>query len=275
MNCILVRYGEIGTKSKRTRRWWERIFIKNIQSALEAHGIEFSKISNPRGRIVVSTGDERAMTVLNHVFGVSSLSFAIRTDRTMQSIKEEALALYQRAAQPDHVFRVSTQRLDKGFDLTSQEVNTEVGAYIVEKEHAQVNLSNPDIDIGIEIMYNAAYVFTGRIPAFGGIPVGVQGTVLVNLTDRKSTVAAWMMLKRGCRIAVYGNEALLPYLESFSYGHPVEFFSHPEKAKNYLALVFSDFKLEKREVPSFYPLLGLDEQRIQEIVNVIFEHRNE
>jgi thiamine biosynthesis protein ThiI len=153
-------------------------------------------------------------------------------------------------------------------------VNAAVGALIVEKEDGQVNLDNPDVDIGIEIMYKAAYVFVGRISGYGGIPVGVQGKVLVNLHDRKAAVAAWMMLKRGCQLVVCRNETLIPYLEPFSYGYPIEYVSDPEKVKNCLAVVFSEFELAKRRMPSFYPLLGLSEQQIKEIEALIFDNKD-
>jgi thiamine biosynthesis protein ThiI len=273
MNCILIRYSEIGTKSRRTRRWWENLFMKNIQDALEAHAIPFSSIRNPPGRVVVLTQDEKALTILKNVFGISSLSFAVEIDRSMEKIEREALFLYQMGAQPGKTFRISTQRLDKRFYLTSQEVNAIIGAFIVEQENAQVNLDNPDIDIGVEIMYHAAYVFVGRTPGYGGLPVGVQGKVLVNLEDRKSAVAAWMMLKRGCELVVCGDKTILPYLEPFSYGHSITYVPRNEKAKNYLAIVFSELELEKRRIPSFYPLLALTEQQIRDIEALIFKEK--
>ncbi len=270
MNCVLIRYGEIGTKSKRTRRWWEKLFMKNMRAALEVNNISFSSIVNPRGRIVVFTPDRNALTVLKNVFGVSSLSPAKEIKKDLQKIKKEALSLY-RSKPPGQTFRISTQRLDKQFPLTSQDINETVGAFIVEQVNAPVNLDYPDVDIGIEILHHAAYVFTGRIPAYGGIPVGIQGKVLVNLAEKRSTVAAWMMLKRGCGLVVHGDEALIPALESFSYGCPITYVSNPQKAKNCLAIVFSEFNVEKRDIPSFYPLLGLTEQQIQEIEALIFE----
>ncbi len=273
MNCILIRYGEIGTKSRRTRRWWENMFMKNIQDALDVHAIPFSSIRNPPGRIIVLTQEEKALTILKNVFGISSLSFAVEIDRSIKKIEREALLLYRMRAQPGKTFRISTQRLDKRFHLTSQEVNALIGAFIVEQEHAQVNLDNPDIDIGVEIMHDAAYVFVGRTPGYGGLPVGVQGKVLVNLEDRKSAVAAWMMLKRGCELMVCGDETILPYLEPFSYGHPIMYVPRIEKAKNHLAIVFSELEFEKRKIPSFYPLVALTEQQIRDIENLIFKKK--
>jgi thiamine biosynthesis protein ThiI len=271
MNCVLIRYGEIGTKSKRTRKRWERILMKNIQNALKSNNIEFSSISNPRGRIVVCTQNERALAALRNVFGISSVSFARKIGCGVQTMKEEALHFYECNVRSGQTFRISTQRLDKQFPLTSQEVNAAVGAFIAEHECAQVDLDNPDLDICIEILQNAAYIFVGREPGYGGIPVGVQGKVLVSIKDRRSIVTAWMMLKRGCEVVAYGDAALVPYLEPFSYGHPIQYISDPKKARNCLAAVFSELELEKREIPSFYPLLGLDEQQVQEIEILVLE----
>lgn len=267
--CVIIRYGEIGTKSKRTRKWWERVFMRNIKSTLEANNVKFSSVTNPKGRILVFTDDVGALEVLRNVFGISSLSLAVEVERDIQKIKEEALSAYRREIQPGQTFRVSTQRLDKTFPLTSQEINAEVGAKITE-EDAVVNLENPDVTIGIEILYNAAYIFVGRVTAYGGVPVGVQGRVLVGLKNRRSVVAAWMMLKRGCELVVYGNKEYLSYLRPFSHGYPIEYVSRPEKAKNCLAEAFSEFEPEKRKIPSFYPLLGLDEQQIHDIESFIF-----
>lgn len=244
--------------------------MRNIRHALEKNNIEFSSIRNPKGRIIVSTEDEGALTPLKNIFGISSISVAREAPLDIERIKEEALSLYRDRASSDETFRISTQRLNKEFPLTSQEVNAQVGSHVAENAHARVQLEGPDIDIGIEILPKAAYLFTGRVPAFGGLPVGVQGRVLVCLTDRKSAVAAWMMLKRGCELVAYGNAALLPYLEAFSYGHPIEYVSNQERAKNCLAAVFPEFILEKRKAPSFYPLLGLTEEQIQDIENLIF-----
>jgi adenylyl- and sulfurtransferase ThiI len=270
MNCILIRYGEIGTKSNRTRRWWEKLFMGNIADALKKNNITYSLIENPRGRIIVYCPNEYALHILKHVFGISSMSFAKEIELDLFRMKEEALALYQK--EKPGTFRISTQRLNKEYSLTSQEVNAAVGEYIVEAEDADVNLEYPDIDIGIEILVDAAYVFTGRMRGHGGIPVGVQGKVLVELLSKRATVAAWTMLKRGCTLVVYGDKRFLKYLEPFSYGQPIEYFSYEKKAKQCLAEVFCELDIKKREIPSFYPLLGLDKQKIQEIESAIFKN---
>jgi thiamine biosynthesis protein ThiI len=272
MNCILIRYGEIGIKSKRTRRWWEKTFIKNIAAALEETHVPFSAIRNPQGRIVVTTHEERALEVLRDIFGISSFSGATQIQRSLNEIKNHALALYNQLRLPGNTFRISAQRVDKRFPITSQDVNAQAGAYILEQEEGTVDLTTPDIDIGIEILQDAAYVFKNRIPGPGGIPVGVQGKVMVNLSDMNSVVTAWMMLKRGCELVTCGNRALTRYLLPFSFGHPIE-YSDSEFHEHCLAYVTSSLDFEKRKIPTFYPLLGLDENQIEEIKIKILEKK--
>jgi thiamine biosynthesis protein ThiI len=272
MNCILIRYGEIGIKSKRTRRWWERTCIHNIAAALQETDVSYSSIKNMQGRIVVFTEHEEALHVLKDIFGITSLSGATQIPKAMDEIKSHALTLYNRLKSISQTFRVSTQRIDKRFPITSQEVNAQVGAYILEREEGIVDLTAPDIIIGIEILPNAAFLFEDRIYGPGGIPVGVQGKVLVNLTDMKSVVAGWMMLKRGCELVTCGNKTLARYLFPYSFGHPMPHSdsSYPPQCLAYVTSIL-DFK--KRKIPTFYPLLGLDEKTIEEIISRVIEKR--
>lgn len=272
MNCILIRYGEIGIKSKRTRKWWEKTFIKNIAAALKEAHVPFSAIRNPQGRVLVFTREEGALDVLQDVFGISSLSGAIQIQRSLNEIKAQVLTLYNRVKLPGKTFRITAQRVDKQFPITSQDLNAQVGAYILEREEGAVDLTTPDIDIGIEILPDAAYVFMGRIPGPGGIPVGVQGKVMVNLSNMKSVVAAWMMLKRGCELVTCGNRALTRYLLPFSPGHPIE-YSNSRFHEHCLAYVSASLDFKKRKIPTFYPLLGLDENQVEEIKTKILEKK--
>jgi thiamine biosynthesis protein ThiI len=272
MNCILIRYGEIGIKSKRTRRWWEKTCIHNIAAALRETDVSFSSIKNLQGRIVVFTHREQALPVLKDIFGITSLSGATQIPKSMDEIKSHALQLYTRLKSKTQTFRISTQRVDKRFPITSQQVNAQVGAYILEHEEGMVDLTAPDITIGIEILQDAAYLFTDRIYGPGGIPVGVQGKALVNLTDMRSVVAAWMILKRGCELVTCGNKPLARYLYPYSFGHPIPHSDSPHHPQC-LAYVTSTLDFKKRNIPTFYPLLGLDEKTIEEIISKIIEKR--
>jgi len=53
LNAVIVRYGEIGTKSPKTRRWFESILANNIKEALLSEGIEYKNVFAKHGRIIV------------------------------------------------------------------------------------------------------------------------------------------------------------------------------------------------------------------------------
>ena len=193
MEVALVRYGEIGLKSRRVRAWMERILRKNLEAMTGGRTLK-------RGpRILVVGGDWEA---IGRTFGVVSWSPSVEVRADLEEIKEKALELYTGGT-----FRISTQRITKDFPLTSLEINREVGAYIVEKRGAKVDLGNPEVDIGIEIIGDRAYLFTKRIKGPGGLPMGVEGdAVLLFSGGIDSPVAGWLVGKRGVRIHPFHAE---------------------------------------------------------------------
>jgi thiamine biosynthesis protein ThiI len=65
----------------------------------------------------------------------------------------------------------------------------------------KVNLATPDKEIFIEIRGNDCYLYDSVTQAVGGLPLGVEGTLVALISGGiDSPVAAWMMMKRGCRI---------------------------------------------------------------------------
>ena len=65
-------------------------------------------------------------------------------------------------------------------------------------EHARVDLSNPEIEVHVEIRDERAVLYSTREPGAGGLPLGVEGRAVCLLSGGfDSAVAAWMMLRRG------------------------------------------------------------------------------
>ncbi len=191
---IIVRYGEIGIKGGK-RREFERKLRDNILAALRRKGIE-GKARIVRGRILVEAPDEAA-GIIAKVPGVVSVSPA-------REMSYEEVPAYLKEVLKGHSpesFKVETQRLDKTFLKTSVEVNREIGAFIVENFGWKVDLKNPELVVGIEIISRRAYVFFDKLRGVGGLPVGTQGKVVVLLSGGiDSPVAAFLMLKRGAEI---------------------------------------------------------------------------
>lgn len=191
---ILVRYGEIAIKRGK-RREFERRLVENILATLERKGIK-AKARLIRGRILIDAPDEAA-EIIAKVPGVVSVSPAreMNYEEVPDYLREALKGLNPKS------FKVETQRLDKAFLKTSIEVNREIGAFIVKEFGWKVDLENPELTIGLEIIKGKAYVFFEKIKGVGGLPVGTQGKVVVLLSGGiDSPVAAFLMMKRGAEI---------------------------------------------------------------------------
>ncbi len=229
--CVLVRYGEIALKSDQTRKWWNKTLLENMKDCLEKNNIVYSSISVVLGRFIVYTEDTKnASIALKNVFGITSLSPTIKMEADFEKIKEKSLELSKDKGKK---FRVSAKRITKEFPMTSNEVNEVLGAYLKEKLDLEVSLLNYDFEIGVEFLEGYAYLFTERIQAYGGLPLGVQGEVICLVSSGiDSPVAAWLMMKRGCRVDLMHfkitEEGYQKYLkikeklQNFSYGHEIK-----------------------------------------------------
>ncbi|ACJ16496.1 Thiamine biosynthesis protein ThiI [Thermococcus onnurineus NA1] len=205
-NVVIVRYGEIGTKSRQTRRWFENILMNNIREALVSEEVEFKKVEAKHGRVLVKTNRaEEAVEVLKRVFGIVSLSPAMEIDAEMEKINRMALKLFRRKKRELRLekprFRVTARRITKEFPLKSPEIQAKVGEYILENEESEVNLHEYDIEVGVELMEGKAYIFVDKVKAWGGLPIGTQGKVVALLSGGiDSPVAAFLMMKRGVEV---------------------------------------------------------------------------
>ena len=200
---IIVRYGEIGIKSYWVRREFEKLLADNISRALLESGVTIEKISQKGARIYIWCKPiKKALKVLRNVFGIVSYSpaFAIKTD--LDEMKKFALKVYKKFGGK---FRISTRRRFKQFPLTSMQISSEIGAYIVEEANGKVDLENYDINISFEVNKKVTYAFYEFYRGWGGLPIGSQGKVLCIVSDKKeSWVNAFLMARRGCNLVLAG-----------------------------------------------------------------------
>ncbi len=184
-DVILVRHSEIALKSRPVRIRFEGLLMKNLER--QAGG----KAKKEAARIILYGGDVDAV---GRVFGVKSYSPALRVPATLEDMRRAALSLYH----GEKTFAVRTQRVTKDVPWTSPEINRLVGGYVKDETGATVDLKNPELAIGIEIINGWAYVFRDVLPGPGGLPVGAAGRVLHLFSGGiDSPVAAWRMGKRG------------------------------------------------------------------------------
>ena len=98
-------------------------------------------------------------------------------------------------------FRVRASRADKAYGLISPEIEREIGGRIKQATGWSVDLTQPDITIGIEVLPDRVFYTLGKEPGPGGLPTGTSGVAMCLLSGGiDSPVAAFRLMKRGCRV---------------------------------------------------------------------------
>jgi thiamine biosynthesis protein ThiI len=202
MGLVMVRYGEIALKG-RNRPAFLRRLRRNIRAALAANGLEGEVVTAGRRAYVRTMDPVSALEPLSRVFGVVSASPVTSVPPALSTIIPEVLVQAADAGLgPGRTFRVMARRTDKTFSHLSPDVERRVGAAVIERYGAAVDLSKQaEVTIGIEIGRDAALVFSKTTCGPGGVPVAIEGRVVALLSGGiDSYVAAWMMMRRGCAV---------------------------------------------------------------------------
>jgi thiamine biosynthesis protein ThiI len=193
MKKWLVRYSEIFLKSDPVRRQWENVLITNIREVMP--GVH---VRNERGRIWLD-GDVKPDRLKN-IFGIVSFS---EVEHIGIDELERFLPDYCRrhGIEKSKTFAIKMKRIGT-HTFSSNDKTIECGNLLRnEFPHLKVNLALPDKEIHIEIREQEVYLYDNVIKAVGGLPLGVEGTLVALVSGGiDSPVAAWMMMKRGCRI---------------------------------------------------------------------------
>ncbi len=196
----LIHYHEIALKGK-NRSFFLKQLATNLQIA--SRDLDVGPLRRPAGRLFLEmeegTSWEALRERLSRVFGIANFAAASRVlpdlDLLSKSIEGEISG--RRFAS----FAVAARRAFKTFPHTSQEINQVIGARVKLASGAKVDLSNPDLTVYIEVLPNEAFYYFEKIRGPGGLPVGVSGTVVCLLSGGiDSPVAAYRMMKRGCRV---------------------------------------------------------------------------
>ena len=200
MQSVIVHYQEIALKGK-NRPWFLAKLVRNLRTATSDLDIRSVRVLMGRIEIVLGPGAtwEVVRERLTRVFGIGNFAKAGRAPLEVEAIAGAILA--DLGDQAVETFRVSARRADKRFPLTSPEIEREVGGRIKEARGWTVNLSRPELTIHVEALTDEAFYFFGKDRGAGGLPVGASGKVVCLLSGGiDSPVAAWRMMRRGCRV---------------------------------------------------------------------------
>jgi thiamine biosynthesis protein ThiI len=213
--AAIVHYAEISLKGG-NRPLFLRHLRQNLERATSDLGV--GPVRRLPGRLVLDLeGQVDPATVCDRaarVCGVASVSPGLAVESSLAAMKDAVAALVE--GRHFRSFRITARRAFKTYPKTSVELNRELGALVLTLVPTRVDLGNPELNIHVEVLPNEAFVYADRIPGPGGLPVGVSGTVAALLSGGiDSPVAAWRMMKRGCRV-LFVHFHSVPYLPATS-----------------------------------------------------------
>ncbi|QKY69692.1 tRNA uracil 4-sulfurtransferase ThiI [Lentibacillus sp. CBA3610] len=198
---ILIRYGEIALKGKN-----RKTFIIQLQNNLRRQLKSFpdAVIKRTQGRMFVLLNGhdpDQVMEKCQHVFGIQSLSLALKVQNDETEIKDAALWALKNSTDV-RTFKVSVKRIDKQFPIRSQDMNHVLGKHLLSNTTGYtVDVHHPDLELKVEIRTEATYITSSVVPGLGGLPVGSSGKTLLMLSGGiDSPVAGYLTMKRGVEV---------------------------------------------------------------------------
>ncbi len=292
MNSVIIRYSEIGLKSDFVRKEFEKKLVQNLKNMLKKTNTSFDKILRFRSRIIILTKNpEKVLKISLKTFGVENASVSRIINNDLEEIKKECVKILKNFKQVKNnlrktTFRITTQRINKNYSLTSMEVNNKIGEHVLKNfKNLKVNLLKPDINLGVEILKEKALLFFTKIKGVGGLPVGTQGKVLCLIQNnekaslKNSLISALIMMRRGCSpdLVSFNKKFDLMFLKEY-YPEKINYFLTKKNeirklAENYEALITGETIKNVKEWKEFdkkmfvlRPLTVIPRERFEKIL---------
>jgi thiamine biosynthesis protein ThiI len=197
---IIIHYHEINLKGN-NRGWFETQLQRHITALLS--GIEHGLIQRFASRLCVELTDNSPIDEitrrLSMVFGIANFTVAWEVEAEFEAIKAGLSELIPLTSFQS--FKIDARRGTKDFPMDSQQLNQQLGAYVLDRTQAKVRMENPDTIFHVEIVKKRAFLSLSKIAGAGGLPSGTGGKLLCLLSGGiDSPVAAYRMMRRGCRV---------------------------------------------------------------------------
>lgn len=204
-NIFLVKlFPEIIIKSHSVRLSMIKTLNTNIRNVLKHFGVQ-CKIQSKWDKLMVKCDKhlelDRLIEIIQNIPGIHSfLEVKCSTFTDMDDIYRQTKNLYDGKLN-GKTFCVRVKR--KGnHEFTSIDVEKYVGGGLNQNvESNGVKLSNPDLQINIEIDQNQLFLIKANHPGLGGYPLSTQEDVLSLISGGfDSGVSSFKFIKRGCKV---------------------------------------------------------------------------
>lgn len=209
----ILRYGELGLKSRVVRRQFQSALAKNMESLAVRYGVSIIPDRIRSMEVVTSNSpDEEVENLLGHVLGVVAIDPA---NLISETIEPEIVAKLILERDPlrgqNRTFGVRTKRIGPKGEYKSQQYSSQIGHFMVKNDDSlTVNLTNPDFWVRLILEPDKIWLLGDRVLGAGGLPPGVQGDVLCKITDEETLLSSFLVMRRGSRmIPIDGSDTNL------------------------------------------------------------------
>jgi tRNA uracil 4-sulfurtransferase len=199
LDPISIHFHEVALKGG-NRALFERRLRRNIETAVGPLG-HFRVNRYPGGLLLEGEGEDRA-EVIRRVTQVCGVAHVMPVARLPNDLEAVARAIVETIHESGaRTFRITARRPDKQYGLGSDKVNQIVGKMVKDATQIPVKLVGADLEAFVYCLRDQILLSTAKLRAVGGLPVGTAGRVAALLSGGiDSPVAAWRMIKRGCRV---------------------------------------------------------------------------
>jgi thiamine biosynthesis protein ThiI len=195
----MFNYSEIGLK-KGNRQYFEDVLFGQLRKVALKHNL--NRFKRYRGRYVLflpaDANEEFIAKDFKKIFGLSNVFGGFFTEKDFS----KAIKLIPDLLKDCKTFKIAARRADKSFHMNSMQINTEAGAFVLEKlKNIKVDVVHPEITIHFEVYKDGFLILKHLESCFQGLPVGSSGKAVSLFSGGiDSPVAVWMMMKRGCEV---------------------------------------------------------------------------
>lgn len=199
MDPISIHFHEIALKGK-NRSTFERRLQQNLATAIAPLGR--LKVQRFQGGLLVEGESDQRDEILRRATEVCGVSHAMPVVRVADDLEAVAKVVINAIAQQKpRNWRISAKRRDKTYPTPSDKVNQLVGKMVSDATGLPVKLQGAELEAFVLLLRDQILVGTEKRKGVGGLPVGSAGRVTALLSGGiDSPVAAWRMMKRGCRV---------------------------------------------------------------------------
>ncbi len=197
---ILIRYGELSLKKTNRRQFIQKV-TNNIKRNLKNYPLLEFESRGMRFYIHLNgTDSSQIIAELEKIPGLYSFSVVNKTNENLDDICQMAKEIMEKALiGGEKTFKVETNRADKTFPYTSQEISKKVAGYLFKNIPGLIaDVHNPDFTLDIDVRCEGAFLFTKTYYGLGGLPASSLGRATLMISGGiDSVVAGYLALKKG------------------------------------------------------------------------------